>query len=127
MVEPKREMTDDPVVQRIVELLEERGITEKELIHRLGMSRGTFTAWKYGRVKSYQAHLNEIADILEVSPNMLLRGIDTEVNVETLSESEIRLIKAYRKMDNEGQRHVLDTANYIVKARKIVRKRVWVE
>ncbi len=118
MVEPKRQMTDDPVVQRIVEILGERGITEKELIQRLGMSRGTFTAWKYGRVKSYQAHLNEIADILDVSPNMLLRGTDDEVNVETLSESEIRLIKAYRAMDNEGQRHMLDTARYIVKAGK---------
>lgn len=116
MIEPKRKMTDDPVVQRIVDLLGERGITEKELIQRLGMSRGTFTAWKYGRVRSYQGHLNEIADILEVSPNQLLRGVDEEVNVETLSESEIRLIKAYRAMDNDGQRHVLDMAGYIVRA-----------
>ena len=117
MIEPKREMTDDPVVHRIVELLEARGITEKELIQRLGMSRGTFTAWKYGRVKSYLAHLNEIADILEVSPNMLLRGKDDEVDIETLSETETRLIKAYRKMDNEGQRHVMNTVKYIEKAR----------
>ena len=118
MVEPKRKMTDDPVVQRIVDLLGERGITEKELIQKLGMSRGTFTAWKYGRVKSYQAHINEIADILEVSPNLLLRGVDNEVNVETLSETEIRLIKDFRSMDNEGQRHTLEMTGYIVRAKK---------
>lgn len=116
MIEPKRKMTDDPIIARIVELLGRRGITEKELIQKLGMSRGTFTAWKYGKIRSYLSRINEIADILEVSPNLLLRGVDEEVNVETLSEAEIQLIKAYRSMDNKGQRLISEMAGYILKA-----------
>ena len=116
MIEPKRKMTDDPSIARRVELLGRRGITEKELIQKLGMSRGTFTAWKYGKIRSYLSHINEIADILEVSPNLLLRGVDEEVNVETLSEAEIHLIKAYRSMDNKGQRLISEMAGYILKA-----------
>lgn len=116
MVEPKRKMTEDPIITRIVELLGRRGITEKELIQKLGMSRGTFTSWKYGKVRSYLSHINEIADILEVSPNLLLRGVDEEVNIETLSEAEVQLIKAYRSMDNSGQRLISEMAGYILKA-----------
>ena len=118
MVEPKRKMTDDPVIHRIVGLLKERQMTEKELIQKLGMSRSTFSAWKYGYMKSYQAHINEIADILETSPNYLMRGVDDEVNVETLSEAERQLIKDYRTVGNDGQRHINEMVAYIVKAKK---------
>ena len=113
MVEPKRELTDDPVLHRIIGALDDSGLTEKKLIEELGMSHGTFTSWKYGRVKSYQAHINEIAEILNVSPNYLLRGVDEEIEVETLSESEVRLIKGYRAADRDGQRHILEMVGYV--------------
>ena len=118
MVEAKRPKTDDPVVLRIMNLLDEKGLTDKELIERLGMARGTFTSWKYGRIKSYQAHIAEIADILDVSPNYLLRGTDDEVDVETLSESERQLIKAYRTAGNDGRRLINEVVSCIVEAKK---------
>ena len=116
MVEPKRQLTKDPIIHRIIRILGERGISEKELVERLGMSRGTFTTWKYGRIKSYMSHINEIAEILDVSPNLLLRGEDEEVNVETLSEAEIRLIKGYRAANSSGQRHIVELIGYIESA-----------
>ena len=122
MVEPKRQLTDDPVVLRMIELIEKRSLNEKLLIEKLGMARGTFTSWKYGRVKSYQAHINEIAEILDVSPNYLLRGVDDEVDVETLSDSEIELIKAYRTVGNDGRRHIDEMVAYITEACKGRRK-----
>ena len=113
MLVSKRELTDDPVVHRMIEALSESGMPEKSLIEKLGMAHGTFTSWKYGRVKSYQVHINEMAEILNVSPNFLLRGTDDEVGVETLSEAEIRLIKGYRNADREGQRHILEMVGYV--------------
>ena len=123
MVEAKNKVTDDKVVVRIMDLLAKRNLTEKELIDRLGMARGTFTAWKYGRVKSYQAHITEIAEILDVSPNYLLRGADDEIDVETLSESEKQLIKSYRSVGNDGRRHIDEMVEYIVKAKRKERRR----
>ena len=62
------------------------------------------------------SHINEIAEILDVSPNLLLRGEDEEVNVETLSEAEIRLIKGYRAANSSGQRHIVELIGYIESA-----------
>ena len=118
MVEKKKKVNDDPVLERIMGLLEKRSITEKELIDRLEMARGTFSAWKQGRARSYLVHTAEIAEILDVSPNYLLRGTDDEVGVETLSESEIQLIKEYRAVGNDGRRLIDEVITYIVKAKE---------
>ena len=118
MVEAKRELTRDPIVHRIIALLSEQGKTDKELLEYLGMGRNTFVSWKYGRIKSYQAHINEIAEFLDVSPNYLLRGVDDEINVETMSDTELQLIKSYRAADREGQKHIIDMVKYIEMATK---------
>lgn len=106
MAEAKNKVTDDKVVVRIMDLLEKRNLTEKELIDRLGMARGTFTA-----------------EILDVSANYLLRGADDEIDVETLSESEKQLIKSYRSVGNDGRRHIDEMVEYIVKAKRKERRR----
>ena len=122
MVEPKNPLTDDPVMIRIMELLDNQSLNEKDLIEKLGMARGTFTAWKYGRTRSYQGHITEIAEILDVSPNYLLRGSDDEIDVETMSDSEKQLIKAYRKIGSDGRRHIDEMVAFIVEAKRGRRK-----
>ena len=59
------------------------------------MVRGTFSSWRYKNVKSYMPRLDDIANFFNVSQNYLLRCIDDEVNLETLSEAEIQLVKKY--------------------------------
>ncbi len=113
MREATRQLTNDPIVLRIIELLKIRGKTDKELGDNLRLAHGTVSAWKYGGSKSYRPHINEIAEFLEVSPNYLLRGIDKEVNVATLSESEIKLIKGFRNADSNGKRHIIETVKYV--------------
>ena len=108
----RRKLTSDPVLLRIIAALKDIGKTEKELIEYLGMVRGTFTSWRYQNVKSYMAHIDEISEYLSVSPNYLLRGIDDEVNFETLSEAEIQLIKKYRSADESGKNFILTAAGY---------------
>ena len=109
----KRKLTDDPIVHRIMASLKDVGKTEKELIEYLGMVRGTFTSWKFQNIKSYMSRINDIAEYLNVSPNYLLRGVDDEVNFETLSEAEIQLIKRYRIADDAGKDFILTSAKYV--------------
>ena len=49
----KRELTDDPVLLRILELLKEKGNTEKDMVEYLGLGNGAFTHWKYENQKSF--------------------------------------------------------------------------
>ena len=120
MREAKRRLSDDPVLLRIMSALKEAGKTDKELLTHLGMVHGTVDAWKYRNIKSYLTRIDDIAEFLNVSPNYLLRGIDDEVNLETLSESEIRLIKLYRSSNAKGRTHILECAEYVNEAVKSV-------
>ena len=95
------------------ELLKKSEKTEKELIDHLGMARGTYTTWKYNSGKSYRAHINEIAEFLNVSPNYLLRGAENETEIETLSKTEIKLIKTFRGLDRQKQKYLLTTIEYM--------------
>ncbi|MBQ3320624.1 hypothetical protein IJG71_00605 [Candidatus Saccharibacteria bacterium] len=116
MREAKRRLSDDPVLARIMSSLKEAGRTDKELLNHLGMVHGTFDAWKFRNIKSYLTRIDDIAEFLNVSPNYLLRGVDDEVNFETLSEAEIRLIKFYRSSNAKGRTHILECAEYVSKS-----------
>ena len=110
---PKHQLSNDPILRRIIDAIKNSGKTEKSLIDHLQMVRGTFSSWRYKNVKSYMARIDDIANFLNVSPNYLLRGIDDEVNLETLSEAEIQLVKKYRKADDKGKQHILEMVEYV--------------
>ena len=103
------------ILLRIIASLQDIGKTEKELIEHLGMVRGTFTSWRYQNVRSYMGRIDAIAEFLNVSPNYLLRGVDDEVNMETMSESEIQLVKRYRRADEKGKEFVMQAAEYVIR------------
>ncbi len=101
MRKPGTEPVDDPVVARIIELLEEQSRTQKQLTEYLGLANGVFTKWRYHGGKSYMTHIDRIAEFFGVTPNDLLRGLDTDVSLDTLTESEIELVKNYRSLTDE--------------------------
>lgn len=106
-----RKVTEDPVVERILDLLKEQGKTEKSLLQYLGLANGTFTLWKYDNGKSFLKYIVPMSEYLEVTPNYLLRGVDDEINVETLSTGEIELIKNYRSITKEQKECVRQAVN----------------
>ena len=112
MRQTKHQLSNDPVLLRIMELLKAKQITEKEMLASLGYSSSTFTKWKYNNVRTYRDHINEIADYLEVSSEYLTQGVDDFVNMDTISSSELQLLKYYRKMGNEERNCLLETARY---------------
>ena len=110
---PTHQLSDDPILRRIIDAIRDSGKTEKSLIDHLQMVRGTFSSWRYKNVKSYMSRIDDIANFLNVSPNYLLRGIDDEVNIETLSEAEIQRVKKYRQADDAGKSYILMSADYV--------------
>ena len=57
---------------RILMLLDEKNIQQKELSDYLGLSKCAMTGWKNGNNNSYMKHLPEIADFFGVSTDYLL-------------------------------------------------------
>lgn len=60
------------VLPKILMLLEEKHIQQKDLSDFLGLSKNTITGWKSGNCTSYMKHLPKIAEFLNVSVEYLL-------------------------------------------------------
>jgi transcriptional regulator with XRE-family HTH domain len=94
------------VLNKIIRLLKEKGVKQKELTDFLSVSHNVFTEWKAGRNASYMKHLPKIAEFFEVSVDYLL-GKEThtpEYNftyalynelAHDLSEEQIQQLKQF--------------------------------
>ncbi len=60
------------VLNRILELMKEKSIKQRDLTKYLEISEQSFTEWKGGRNNSYIKYINKIADFLNVSTDYLL-------------------------------------------------------
>ena len=103
-------MTDNPVVQRIVELIREQGRKEKDLTDYIGIAPGAMSKWKYDGSYVYIKYIYEICEFLDTTPNYLFFGPDDEE--ERLSPGEKDMIRVYRELDDERKKCIQDTLRY---------------
>ena len=96
----KRIPTEDPVVDRIEEILKIQNKTQKEMMTYIGIDSSTFTTWRYANGKSYMKHIQGISDLLGVSTSFLLNGTPDEERMLYVEEDEMTLIKLYRILDS---------------------------
>ena len=113
-MEMHEKVIKDPVLTRIVALMEERGTTDKALSEYLGVGKGTISHWKYNRRSTYLQYINPICDFLETTPTYLFRGVQDE-GVGEMTPSESEMIRNYRKVGKEGQNCVRTMLNLLAK------------
>ena len=111
MATTTRKMTENPVVQRIVELVREQGKKEKDLTDYLGISPGTMSKWKYDGSFVYIKHIDRICEFLDTTPNYLFFG--PEDNDERMTPGEKNVIKMYRDLDNEKKKFIREMLGYL--------------
>ena len=106
---PCHEVSKDPVLVRIMDALQNRKRTNKDLEKYLHLANGTFVSWKFKGIKSYLSHIREIAEILDVSTNYLLHGNELEIkSSKDITAAELEIIQMFRKIDLKGQECVLE-------------------
>ena len=96
-------VADEPVLNRILETMKEKGVNQQDVTQYLGLGNGAFTKWKYDNGKSYLKHLNRIAEYLGVSRTYLLQGINEVVKDEKLSQKEQKLVEVFRELKKAEQ------------------------
>jgi transcriptional regulator with XRE-family HTH domain len=101
----KNEITDDPVVLRILKILQKQKKTGKDLERELGLSNGTVSKWKYLGIKSYKNHLETIAEYLNVSVEELQNGFEED----ELNADEKCVIAMYRKLSTDERCYMKQT------------------
>ena len=99
--------------ERVIGLVRERGMTQKDFSERTGIPQSTMSSWKGKKQNPSIDKLKVICDVLKVDPYYLIAG--TESN-ETLNndyvtvykkEEEYKLLIDYRKLDRDRKNRLL--------------------
>ena len=99
----EKTVVENQVFQRILKIMDERGITQKHLTDQIGVNAQTFTRWKYENCRSYMKYLDRIASALEVTRDYLLNGT-VQMTDSAYSLDELDLIKEYRLLTENKKR-----------------------
>lgn len=87
-------------INKIMLLLEQKKLSQKELTDYLKLDKSTFSAWKNGKSKSFFKYLPQIADFFNVSTDYLFSD-----NLNTPSE---QLNNVYLSWAKEAQNEGID-------------------
>ena len=110
MATTDKEMTDNQVVKRIIELVKCRGKKEIDLAEYLHIPTGSMAKWKYYGGTSYLRYIDQICEFLDTTPNYLFWGVEeTEAQ---LSCSEKEMIRLYRNLEDGKKKCIRDTMKY---------------
>lgn len=127
----KMEVLDLDTIDKIVELLNEQGYSQKDLTDYLGIKKSVFSAWKSKKSKSYNKYISQIAVFFGVTPTELLDWESQSVSYgdrvriireeKGISQEELALRTGYPLLSivkyENGDRYITDTVKWkILKA-----------
>ncbi len=107
-------------INKIIELLNKQGKTQKELTDYLGLDKSTFSAWKANKSQSYKKYLKEISYFLNVSPNYLLGDDnDSELPTEINSNNNVKFaLFGTAEVDDDIYEQVKAFAKFALNSKK---------
>ena len=89
---------------RIKEARQAKNLKQDEFAEMIGAKSGAVvSSWENGKAKPDCLTIQKVCEVLEISPNHLLGYND---NADTLTHSELTMIKKYRFIDEFGKRAV---------------------
>lgn len=99
------------ITEKIIMLLNEKGISIAKMMRELGFSSGLFSQWKSGKQRPSAEKICKIAEYLNVSTDYLL-GKTLKVSY-VLTENEKFLLDEYRKLNLQQQKELLEILSNI--------------
>lgn len=106
------------ILNNIVDLMQKKGMGNRDLAEKLGLTAQAVTDWKAGRSKSYNKYLPQIADILDVSIDYLLDKKEKPTEDDGLDEDIAAIAKITEDFTDEELQALLDYANFLISKRK---------
>ncbi len=100
---------DATVGERIAALRRDRGLSQARLAAATGVSRSAVAQWETDRAGQYAGHLTRIAQALDVSVELLLRGQEAPSSAGLIGD-ELALLRLYRQCDADARAEILRLA-----------------
>ena len=81
------------IANKIKILRENKGLSQKALADKLGITRSSVNAWEQGISVPSTQYIVELATLFEVSTDYLLNfKNDKAINIEGLNEKEVKIV-----------------------------------
>ena len=99
--------------ERVIELVRERGMTQKEFSERTGIPQSTMSSWKGKKQNPSIDKLKVICDVLKVDPYYLMawtesnEALNNDYVTVYKKEEEYKLLIEYRKLDRDRKNRLL--------------------
>ncbi len=99
--------------ERVLELIHEKGMTQKEFSEKTGIPQSTMSSWKGKRQNPSMDKLKVICDTLRVDPYFLISGTESNENLKVdyltvyRNEDEFDLLIEYRKLDKNRKARLM--------------------
>jgi transcriptional regulator with XRE-family HTH domain len=111
--------TPQAIGTRIRALRAERGLTQDQFAHQIGVSRSAIAQWETGRTGQVTGNLSRIAEVLEVNVEYLMYGDDKRAPAEARQGDELAMLRLYRECDPEDRQMLLRTARRLARRDKV--------
>ena len=107
------------VYEKIFELLQAKGMSQKEFSKLTGISESTISDWKHKRFNPGADKIPVICRVLNISAEELfeLDSLEKEEGKYRyyLSNDEAEVIDIFRAADKESKKHLLSYAKFLLK------------
>lgn len=104
-------------LDKIIFLLDQNNLKQKDLMDYLNLEKSTFSSWKAGKSVSYKKYISQIAKLFNVSTDYLLNDdVDTSIpsNIESLPNEKVHMIPVYESVSaGFGAYACSDVVDYI--------------
>jgi transcriptional regulator with XRE-family HTH domain len=97
------------IIERIVNLLDEKNVPQKEICDLLGIKSSTFSTWKKRFTSIPAEYIIPIADHLKVPVRYILSGEGAQELVD-LTEQEEELLKIFKSLSIKDKTALLSKA-----------------
>lgn len=99
------------IVERITELQEARGLTNRAVETGAGLANSVISQWKKGKGKPSLDAIVKLSNYFNVSTDYLIgTSTNMEIGAEiSLTEEELLLIDAYRSSSTQGKFRIIQT------------------
>lgn len=84
-------------IDKIIDILATKGLTQKDLTDYLDIDKSTFSQWKNGKSQSFNKYISKIAEFLGVSTDELIGSGESTTEPVYLDNETRELLDALRK------------------------------
>lgn len=99
--------------ERVLEIVHEKGMTQKEFSEATGIPQSTMSSWKRKKQNPALNKLQVICDTLQVDPYYLISGsernehLNTEYITVYQKDEEYNFMIEFRKLNKDGRNRLL--------------------